>query len=114
MSTSASAAKRLRRDARNRARATIVLLLAAALPAQAAEPRFSGKAGLSPPEPVSADRRFELHAELSAGDTAQVAGRFQLDAKLGVGASAKAALATTACGPPDNDIFADSYEGTSP
>ena len=93
---------------------TPVLMLAALLASADAQARFAGQAALEPPPPVSADRRFELRAALGAGDATRRGGRFEVNARLDPGPGAKSAEALAACATSDNDLFNDSFEGTTP
>ena len=86
-----------------------MLILASAV-TSAAEPRFSGTAGLSADTEAgignSADGRFNLQAALRPEPSEQSSGRFGLTAKLQPDAKSVA----TACGPVVSQIFQNGFE----
>ena len=90
-------------------RSWFLLALLLITPLQAAEPRFSGKAGLSAASTqASADQRFSLIAALHSAPrpaSASVDGRFALIAHM----AAPKAIAGT-CGDLDA-IFSNGFEG---
>ncbi len=91
-------------------RRLVPLLILALTAASAAEPRFTGTAGLSDgPEAggvISADGRFNLHAGLLPDTSVHDTGRFGLSAKLQPDPASIAA----SCGPVTDRIFQNGFE----